>query len=155
MYNCTFCTALVAKYLTTSIKWYNELGSVMTITSVDLAKGNFSGTYCSAVGEAEKEYGLQGRFDNEGSTLGWTVAYKNAHMNARSTASWSGQFQLDLKTNQPTILTTWALTSQTKPEDDWSSTNVGFDTFTMEKPTEDIILRAKLRCQKSHPKKAE
>ena len=126
----------------------------MTIKSIDYPNGNFSGTYCSAVGDAEKEYGLQGRFDNEGYTIGWTVAYKNQYRNAHSTAAWSGQFQLDPQTKQPHILTTWVLTTQTDPEDDWQSTNVGFDTFTPVQPSEAAILRAKQRCQQSHPKKA-
>ena len=126
----------------------------MTITHIDPEKGNFSGTYCSAVGNAEKEYGLLGRFDNAGFTLGWTVTYNNKYINAHSTASWSGQFQQDPKTKEPTILTTWILTTQTDPEDDWQSTNVGFDTFTQNPPCDEVIQRTKQRCLQSHPKNA-
>ena len=126
----------------------------MTIKFIDYVNGNFSGTYCSAVGDAEKEYGLQGRFDNDGRSLGWSVAYKNQYRNAHSTASWSGQIQVDPKTLQPHILTTWLLTTQTDPIEDWASTNVGFDTFMQVPPNEETILRAKQRCQQSHPKNA-
>ena len=67
-----------------SFKWYNELGSVMIITDVDQSTGSFTGMYNSAVGKATKEYGLQGCFDTEGSTLGWAISYKNKYLNAHS-----------------------------------------------------------------------
>ena len=57
-------------YLKSGSKWYNELGSVMTITEVNQNTGSFSGTYNSAVGKAAKEYELQGHFDTKGSSLG-------------------------------------------------------------------------------------
>lgn len=100
----------------------------MIITDVNQTAGRFTGTYNSAVGEAFKEYGLQGRFDTDGYTLGWVVSYKNKYLNAHSTAAWSGQVLL--LGGKPTIQTTWVLTTQTCQADAWKSTNVGFDTFT-------------------------
>ncbi|XP_028409391.1 uncharacterized protein LOC114531992 isoform X2 [Dendronephthya gigantea] len=136
-----------------SVKWYNELGSVMTVTSWDQVKGSFKGKYFSAVGEAEKEYDLVGRFDTDGDTLGWAVSYQNKYRNAHSTCTWSGHMNEDFE--KPVILTTWLLTRQTPPEDDWESTRVGFDTFTQDPPDEETIARAKLRRQCSHPKSEE
>jgi hypothetical protein len=118
-------------YIKEGSKWQNELGSVMTITDVNQITGNFAGTYNSAVGDATKEYGLQGRFDIEGFTLAWAVSYKNEYLNAHSTAAWSGQVQICWG-KQPTIQTTWLLTTETTPADAWKSTNVGFNTFTQQ-----------------------
>lgn len=138
------CAIVCAETLKADTKWYNELGSVMTIRHVDVTSGYFSGTYHSAVGD-KGVYDLQGQFNNEGFTLGWTVAYKRKP----STASWCGQIQMDSKTNAPVILTTWLLAIKTDPKKDWASTEVGFDTFTHDKPSEDTIHRAKLRCKQS------
>ena len=115
------------EYLKSGSKWYNELGSVMTITKVDRITGSFSGTYNSAVGNATWEYELRGRFDTRGSSLGWVVSYQNQYRNAHSTAAWSGQRQVQGR--ERIIQTTWLLTTQTSPADAWKSTNVGFNTF--------------------------
>ena len=108
--------------------------------------GSFSGTYSSGVDDSKGEHSFQGQFNNEGCTLGWTVVYKDA----QSTSSWSGQIQTHSKTKKPHILTTWLLTKKTDPSLDWYSTHVGVDTFTQDKPTEDVIHRAKLRYGPSH-----
>jgi hypothetical protein len=127
----------------------------MTITSWDAVKGSFSGKYCSAVGTAEHEYDLVGRFDTDGDTLGWVVAYQNKYLNAHSTCTWSGHMQMSPCTvSKPVIITTWLLTSETSREDEWQATNVGFDTFTEDPPTPEQIASAKQRRQFSHPKKA-
>ena len=91
----------------------------MTVTGVNQTTGSFTGTYNSAVGKAYKKYELQGRFDTEGSSLGWVVSYKNQYLNAHSTAAWSGQVQC-AQGQKPVIQTTWLLTtSQTAPADAW------------------------------------
>ena len=127
----------------------------MTVTSLNLSKGRFEGKYNSAVGEAENDYDLVGKFDTDGDTLGWVVSYQNKYLNAHSTCTWSGHIELSpCKEQKPVILTTWLLTSQTSHEDDWQSTNVGFDTFTEDPPSQEQIEKAKLRRQCSHPKKA-
>lgn len=124
----------------------------MTITSIDTTTGSFSGTYYSTVGETENEYVLSGRIDTCGGTLGWVVSWQNSCLNSRSTTAWSGHIEAVL--SKPTILTTWLLTSSTTPEKDWQSTNVGFDTFTQNRPTEEQVLLAQNRRQSSHPKLA-
>ena len=102
----------------------------MIISNVDPNTGTFSGLYYSAVGKAEKFYSLVGRYDtaSDSPTFGWTVSYQNQYENAHSTATWSGQYQCVSGT--PTLLTTWLLTSQTEPSDNWKSTNVGVNVFT-------------------------
>ena len=113
--------------------WHNELGSTMTVTSLNLSKGRleWNSKYNSAVGEAENDYDVVGKFDTDGDTLGWVASYQNKYLNAHSTCTWSGHIELSpCKEQKPVILTTWLLTSQTSHEDDWQSTNVGFDTFT-------------------------
>ena len=133
--------------------WHNELGSKMVITSYDTETGVFSGNYQSAVGEATKWYVMTGRADTAGNTLGWTVNWQNSYQNAHSATSWSGQVQTD-ESGDLVMPTTWLLTSQTSPEDNWESTLVGFDYFTQTEPTKETIAQAKCRCRKSHPKVA-
>ncbi|XP_028409375.1 uncharacterized protein LOC114531979 [Dendronephthya gigantea] len=136
--------ALSKQFFKTSTKWYNELGSEMIITSLDRNNGSFEGTYNSGVGQAEKEYYLVGRFDTNGSTIGWVVSWQNKFLISHSTTAWSGQMQFQ-NPEKPVILTTWLLTRQTEPKDDWESTIVGFDTFTQDPPSQETIERAKLR----------
>ena len=144
----------ITDVMTTGSKWYNELGSVMTIDHIDVENGDFCGTYCSAVGQAEKEYPLSGRLDTEGFSLGWVVTWKNQYMNAFSTTSWSGQYQVDPVTRETVIVTTWLLTAQSTPQDDWNSTNVGFDEFLSHPCALERTERVKQRRQTSHPKSA-
>ena len=135
--------------------WHNELGSLLRIKEVDFNKGTFVGTYCSTVGQAEKEYLAVGRFDRtQVGTIGWTVAWQNKHLTTHSLTTWSGQFQFSEKLFELSILTTWLLTTQTEPEKDWNSTHIGTDTFLPGMPSEEIIYHAKLRCQRSHPQDA-
>ena len=140
------------KWFTPSTVWYNQLGSKLTLSSVDEDKGSFIGKYYSAVGNAENEYDLSGRYDTDGRTLGWVVSYKNSCHNAHSTCAWCGQIEFAEDTmEKPIILTTWLLTRQTTPDKDWDSTEVGFDNFSTFQPSEDDIRLAKLRKQRSHP----
>ena len=126
----------------------------MKITEIDYNLGTFSGTYSSAVGQAEKEYLLLGRFDTAGQTLGWVVSWQNQYQNAHSTTSWSGQVQYDSTFSDFVILTNWLLTVETSPENDWNSTNIGHDTFRQVPPNLEQTTTAKLRFQRSHPKNA-
>ena len=111
--------------------WQNELGSVMIIESVDSSTGVFSGSYTSSVGDAEDSYLLTGRYDtaSDTPTLGWTVTWLNDYNDADSTTTWSGQYQEP--DGAPTLLTQWLLTSETDPDDNWQSTLVGSDVFTL------------------------
>ena len=135
--------------------WYNELGSKMVITSYDRETGVFSGTYKSPhAGEAEGTYILTGRKDPAGNTLGWTVNWQNSCTKSlQSVTTWSGQLQYE-GLEYWVILTTWLLTSQTIPEDNWESTQVGFDYFTQNPPSEETKKKAKFRCRPSHPREA-
>ena len=99
-------------------KWHNELNSTMVITEFDQETGVFGGKYQSLVGDADRWYVLTGRQDTEGKTLGWTVNWKNSKRNAHSVTTWSGQIQY-LPNGDPVIITTWLLTSQTQPDDNW------------------------------------
>lgn len=133
--------------------WYNELGSCMEITSAQ--DGQLSGTYASAVGDATKQYVLTGRYDSSvaGKSISWTVNWKNSYRNAMSTTGWSGQFQTS-ECGKPQILTTWLLTAQTDPKDDWNSTHVGMDTFTRQEPASEVCEKALKSGRISHPKGA-
>ena len=148
------------RFLTTAVipiypgqKWHNELGSTMIIESYDTESGVFSGKYKSKVGMAERFYTLTGRRDTDGNTIGWTVNWQNADLNVHSVTTWSGQLQ-KLPFGDPMILTTWLLTAQTEPAEDWDSTKVGKDEFFTEQPSQESIQRALFRCQRSHPKTA-
>ena len=72
---------------------------------------------------------MVGRKDTSGNTLGWTVVWTNGlRPPSLSTTTWSGQLQFNDQ-GDPTILTTWLLTSQTIAVDNWKSTTVGKDNF--------------------------
>lgn len=123
--------------------WFNELGSTMVLT-VD-PSGGLSGTYNSAVGNAENEYPLVGRFDSapvsgNGTALGWAVAWRNSFRNAHSTTTWSGQYFGGANEH---IDTQWLLTSGTTAADEWKSTLVGRDVFTRTKPTAEQVRQAR------------
>lgn len=135
-------------------RWHNELGSCMDITAA--SEGQLTGMYETAVGDAKYFYQLTGRYDcsSDGRSLGWIVTWNNSYGSSQSTTGWSGQYQIDPVTSAPQILTTWLLTAQTKPGDDWNSTHVGFDTFTRELPRAEVIEKAKRCGQVSHPKGA-
>ena len=96
--------------------------------------------------------GTFGRYDRKVmGAVGWTVSWENEYGNAHSVTTWSGQFQFDRKINDFIILTTWLLTQETDPANDWASTQVGTDVFQYERPSKEMIESAKLRCQRSHP----
>ncbi|MEU9085317.1 avidin/streptavidin family protein [Streptomyces sp. NPDC048357] len=123
--------------------WYNQLGSTMVVTRA--ANGGFTGTYESAVGNAEKRYVMTGRYDSApadgtGTAVGWTVAYRNAYRNAHSVATWSGQY---VGGGQERIVTQWLLSYGTTPADQWKSTILGHDEFTRVKPSAADIEKAR------------
>ena len=68
-----------------------------------------------------------------------TVTFKNDYGNAKSTTTWSGQRQISMSKNRPVIITTWLLTSQTEPKDNWKSTTTNKDTFRRPGSDEKII----------------
>jgi hypothetical protein len=125
--------------------WYNELGSSMVVQSTP--DGSLIGTYNSAVGNAQYNYVLVGRYDTApatdtgtGTTLGWTVSWRNDYRNAHSNTTWSGQF---FEGPVPHINTQWLLTRATTASDEWESTYVGHDEFTRTLPSAAEIAAAK------------
>ncbi|APU14822.1 MULTISPECIES: avidin/streptavidin family protein [Actinoalloteichus] len=123
--------------------WYNQLGSTMVITAG--TDGSLSGTYESAVGNAENTYVLTGRYDTDSPTgqgipLGWVVAYENTFRNAHSVATWSGQY---FDEAEDRINTQWILTSSSTPANEWSSARLGHDEFSRVEPSPADIERAR------------
>jgi hypothetical protein len=124
--------------------WYNQLGSIMIVTTT--GDGGLTGTYESAVGNAENKYVLTGRYDSapatngSGTALGWTVAWRNEFRNAHSVTTWSGQY---FGGDQERITTQWLLTSGTTSANEWRSTLVGHDLFTRTAPSAEAVEQAR------------
>ena len=127
--------------------WYNELGSKMVLRGRD---SNITGTYQTKVGDAKGIYRLVGRTDtdhDQSQAVGWIVAWQNEYGSSDSVTAWSGQLQeID---GLETIVTTWLLTGETDPNNDWRSTLVGKDVFTRAQPTQEEIEKTLQRA--SHP----
>lgn len=109
--------------------WYNELGSMMQLTVDPL--GSVSGLYQTKVGDASGLYKLSGRTEvnspNNDQNIGFVVSWENDSGNSYSVTAWSGQVQL--VGGEQIMRTTWLLTSETNPQDDWKSTLVGMNVF--------------------------
>ena len=124
-------------------KWYNELGSWMVL-ELGADACSLTGTYHSAVGQAVEEYPLTGRIDGAPTAatgIGWAVSWQNQKLNAHSVTAWSGQYRV--VDGQEFITTTWLLTREGAPDDDWESTLVGKDIFSCNPPTAEHIARAR------------
>ena len=108
--------------------WKNKLGSTMTINSVSL-DGDVRGSYQTAVsasGCAKGNFPLVGRTNLP--SVGFVVSWTNDLSRCSSVTAWSGQLQKVLGQDQ--IVTTWLLTAQTVPSNNWQSTTVNQDIFT-------------------------
>ncbi len=129
--------------------WYNELGSMMELS----VSGNpITGKYHTKVGSASGVYPLIGYLNApnpNGIAVGWTVLWNNQFGNKQSLTSWAGQYQVTDGVEE--IYTFWLLVRELEHTEDWSATNIGQDTFTRNKPSEDMILKAKKRGKFSHP----
>ena len=110
-------------------KWYNKLGSYMQLAVDD--SGGITGIYNTGVGHASGDYTLSGRTDVIGQevsgNVGFVVSWRNSHGNSDSVTAWSGQLQVI--DGVPTITTTWLLTDETSPGNNWKSTLVGKNIF--------------------------
>lgn len=133
--------------------WYNELGSVMTLT---INGASVTGTYQTAVGDASGIYQLVGNIDTDGNpdgngqAIGWVVVWNNeAKGSSHSVTAWSGQYQLNNSEEEITAL--WLLTSEMPPAYDWSATHVNQDVFTRNQPSEQDVLKARRRRMPPHP----
>jgi len=105
--------------------WVNELGSEMTINKVN-PDGLVTGSYTNSAGECRGTFDLVGRTNLP--SFGFVVSWTNNSVKCSSVTAWSGQLQKDK------IVTTWLLTAQTTPANNWRSTTVNKDIFTR-KPT--------------------
>ena len=131
-------------------KWYNELGSAMTL-KVEGKK--ITGTYHTTVGDASGTYDLIGQTDTnkDGSQMvGFVVAWNNQEGNSEAVTAWSGQYQMI--DGEEIIMAAWLLTQETAVDDDWKLTVVNKDIFTRTAPTKEEIQRHRRRGTKhSHP----
>lgn len=130
--------------------WYNELGSSMTLSTNGK---NITGMYQTAVGNASGQYDLVGQIDtNIGSStaIGFVVMWNNSLDSRDCVTTWSGQCQVI--NGEDIIVTTWLLTGETNPGDNWASTLVNKDTFTRTRPTEEAIkINLDRGIKHSHP----
>lgn len=115
--------------------WYSDHGSKVELRVIN--GGLLEGTYEPALGGGTGVYRLVGLTDTEdyaGSrSFGMVVSWNNSFQNQHSTTVWSGQYQV--VDGEERLLTTWLLTRETQPADDWASTLVGSDTFRRVPPT--------------------
>ena len=135
--------------------WYNELCSEIIIDELSEGPGRIRGCYKTAVGNVPSDqfYPLVGTYDLSGDdskgTISFAVQWYNepSGVNRNSTTAWSGQ---RIKLNgEPTISTTWLLTTQKTSEDLWSATNIGTNVFTRKMP-EKCVTPLPIHC--CHPK---
>lgn len=133
--------------------WFNELGSEMILEVNGII---VTGTYQTAVGDAQGIYELYGATDFEpvnpnNQAVGFVVAWDNQYGSSHSVTAWSGQWQMI--NGQETITTMWLLTSETDASQDWQSTLIGKDAFTRNQPPQEQIEMKARRSAWSHPTK--
>jgi hypothetical protein len=105
--------------------WYNELGSLLTITS---SGSSISGTYQTAVGNAEGIYDLVGSINSDTDpAVGWVVLWSNQYGDRNSLTCWAGQYFSD--GNPEVLITMWLLRTETMEGQNWAATQVGEDVF--------------------------
>jgi len=120
----------------------------------------FSGTYQTAVGDAtSRTYPLTGRSDDtavaRNKTIGWVVAFDppdppppGKPPYPPSLTTWSGRWHevTDDQSGRVVefITTTWILTRQSDPADEWDSTMVNKDYFFRDKPTPEELEKARI-----------
>ncbi len=133
--------------------WYNELGSEMNL-QVDGMQ--VTGTYQTAVGNAQGIYQLYGLTDSDpaiptNQAVGFVVVWENEYGSSYSVTAWSGQWQMI--GSEESITTMWLLTSESDPSQDWKSTIVGKDVFTRNQPPQHQIEKNARQSAWSHPTK--
>ena len=130
--------------------WYNELGSLMVLS----ANGaELTGTYKTAVGNAQGIYPLNGGLDtlpsSGGQAVGFAVAWVNQYGSSNSVTTWSGQYQTINGVEQ--IVTQWLLTWEAGPQANWASTLIYHDLFMRTQPADDAVAQRLLRGPAPHP----
>jgi hypothetical protein len=130
--------------------WYNELGSVMNL---NVNGSVLSGSYQTAVGNAQGIYALTGGLDSlpfsGEQAAGFVVAWINQYGTSNSVTTWSGQYQVISGVEQ--IHTLWLLTGETYPQDNWASTLIHNDLFMRTQPSKEQIAEILLRGPAPHP----
>ena len=125
-------------YINLEGNWVNEFGSTMTITSVDMKTGVFSGTYASHTG-ATGVYNLTGITDTRpdpkvnSQTVAFTIAWRNVDPEGdQEGAHWVSGFtgQLQVSGGQEKLSATYLLQQHTDPSNNWGSTIIATATFT-------------------------
>jgi hypothetical protein len=120
---------------------------------VEVEGEDVRGTYCTAVGGAKGPYALGGRRvsapSRQGEAVGFVVAWTNDEWSSQSATTWSGQYQV--VGGAEVLHTTWLLTRETDPAEDWQSSFVGQDVFTREGPSSEEALTLLRRGPRSHP----
>lgn len=130
-------------------QWFNELGSRMVI---DVHDGMITGQYHTGVGEAAGEYELVGRIsmpNNDNRAIAFVVAWQNGMQDTDAVTAWSGEVREVDEIQYMT--TTWLLTRETLPKNDWRSTAVGKDYFTRTPQDAKDVDKLSLLRRPSHP----
>jgi hypothetical protein len=123
-------------------EWFNELNSKMEITKVD--GPFFEGKYNSAVGPVEGNYKLVGFVSvpsDQNRTIAFVVAWQNGEKDVDSVTAWSGEVRE--VGDEQYITTTWLVTGETIPDDDWQSTTIGKDFFSRNRRSDKEVALAK------------
>jgi len=134
--------------------WYNELGSILTVSSIS---GNaISGMYNTASGNASGNYPFVGRIDGgapsgSASATGWTVVWSNSSGDSASATSWTGLYHPPNANTTEEIYTLWFLANELPEEADWYAIHAGQDTFTRTKPSPETVAKARARGMAAHP----
>jgi hypothetical protein len=129
-------------------EWYNELGSKMVLR---VNGATITGKYQTKVGDADGLYDLVGRISvpaDDNRTIGFVVAWQNDKRQTDSLTAWSGEVREVSGTQS--ITTTWLLTIETTPDNDWKSTLIGKDLFTRLPPSLESIKQASAVRGPSH-----
>jgi hypothetical protein len=125
--------------------WYNELGSVVALA---VNGASITGTYQTAVGDANGVYSLVGSIDVDGDAVAsgqavaWVVVWNNqANGSSHSITAWSGLYQMI--DGEEAIEALWLLTSEEPSSSDWASTVVNKDVFTRNAPNAEMLSKSK------------
>lgn len=116
-------TAQAQSPLTAGASWVNELGSVLTITSV-AANGLMTGTYTTATGcDAHIAQPMTGWYYGNSSGSGGAISFSVFWAGCNSVTSWSGQYD----TSNGHFKALWYLTLAAMPA--WNGIYAGADSF--------------------------
>ena len=120
----------ITKKLVASSSWINQLGSTMTITSVDPTTGQIAGTYKSPSGTSGATYPLIGWINSVPPVPGQdnvvVISFSVSWGTIGSVTAWNGYVRL--VGGQPTITGQWILSSANTTFS-WNHLLTNQDTF--------------------------